>query len=59
MFEAPSTRRINYNYEFNCHYMDLCYRRCPDWSLRACPALYFIKKYEKEQRSHERSAGRY
>ena len=58
-FAASSTRRINYSYECNCHYMDLCDGRCPDRDLRARPDLYFIKKYEKEQRGNERSSGSY
>ena len=58
-FAASSTRRINYSYECNCHYMDLCHGRCPDRNLRDRTALYLIKEYEKEQGSHERSAGRY
>lgn len=39
--------------------MDLYNSRCPAWDLRACPALYFIKKYEEKQGSDEGSPGRH
>ena len=58
-FGTPSARRINYSYEYDCHYLDLCNSRCPDWDLRARSAFYFIKKHEKEQGSNEGSPGCY
>ena len=38
--------------------MDLHNSRCPARDLRACPAFYFVKKYEEEQRGNEGSPGR-
>ena len=45
-FAASSTRRINYSYECNCHYMDLCHGRCPDRNLRDRTALYLMKELQ-------------